>query len=139
MIIVYHGARPYLPSLACSLHLGLSHEAEGFFQAGFTAASADNPFRVVGQDSKGNVVCYLVHGRHEGLYKRVLEGAAGIFDIPCRCINVEQLLTLKRCEFRMMLPLTVAKYLPEFIGTSHQRTIAKALRAQLKLHWEELP
>ncbi|HMM21337.1 MAG TPA: hypothetical protein PKA10_11395 [Selenomonadales bacterium] len=136
MIIVYHSARFYLPLLACALHLGLSYEAEDFFRAGW-AEETGKPLRVMGRDDGGNIVCSLIHGRHGGLYKRALEGAADVFELSCRCIRVEDLLTVRRTGRNLALSRLIACHLPHFLGPAQRRAIARALDRQLKRQREE--
>lgn len=131
MMIVYYGTKPYLPLLACSLHLGLSHGAEGFFPAGLSSMRGA-PFQVVGHDSDGNIICSLVHGRHAGLYRRVLEGAAAIFEVQARWVSVDSLLSPEHVGRTKLLSALLAKYLPEFLGTTGQQTVVETLARQIQ-------
>ncbi len=90
MNIIYHAKRPYLPLLACALHLGLNNEAEPFLPAGQRRDWRTEPLLVAGSDSDGATVCCLAHGRHGGLYRRTLAGMAGIFSFSLAWVDLDR-------------------------------------------------
>jgi len=129
MIIIYHGRRPYLPLLACALHLGLHRGAEPFLPAYLKHDWRAVPFIVAGADRNGAAVCCLVRGRYGGLYWRALAGVAAIFGLSIAWVDVE-----KRLAGMNFLSWTVFQLIsrwPALFGRRFQAAAAKALRPGL--------
>jgi hypothetical protein len=106
MIIIYHSRRPYLPVLACALHLGLLRGAEPFLPGGLRHDWRAAPLLVAGNDREGAKVCCLVHGRHRGLYWRALAGMAAIFGLSLACVDLDRQLAAADAVTRMKILLS---------------------------------
>lgn len=129
MNIIYHAKRPYLPLLACALHLGLDNEAEPFLPANLERDWRTEPLFVAGSDVAGDCICCLAHGRHSGLYRRTLTGMAGIFSFSLAWVDLDREiaghgLAARLCAF-------LAARWPAAFGQRFQPRITAALSSSL--------
>ncbi|MDR3563902.1 MAG: hypothetical protein P4N59_21045 [Negativicutes bacterium] len=116
MITIYHGMRPNLPLAACSRHLGRPVRADGWVWR-------ENPLWVAGSDD-GGMVCCLVHGRHQSLYRRALAGTGEIFGIATSWVNTDQLVWQTfPCKLSIYCTLLLFDVLPEKIGCYFRPTV----------------
>lgn len=125
MIVIYHGSRPYLPLLACALHLGLDREAEPFLPRDWRRT----PFSVVGRDGGGATVCCLVHGRHRGLYRRALAGLGGVFGLSLAWVDTDDAVAGAGWGTRLRAWLTAR--LPGVFDRRWRSVLAAAVRPSL--------
>jgi hypothetical protein len=129
MNIIYHSKRPYLPLLACALHLGLTHGAEPFLPGLENHNWRAQPLLVAGRDDTGALVCCLVHGRHHGLYRRTLAGMAGIFSFSLAWVDLDREMAAHGLSSRLQVLL--ADRLPALFGRRFRAGIAGVLRPSL--------
>lgn len=129
MIIIYHGRRPYLPLLACALHLGLPHGAEPFLPDAARNAWPAAPLVVAGTDQGGATVCCLVHGRHRGLYWRALAGMGAVFGLSIAWIDLDRQLAAAGAGIRVKALL--ADRWPNVFERRFRAAAIKALRPGL--------
>lgn len=129
MNIIYHAKRPYLPLMACALHLGLDNEAEPFLPANLERDWRTEPLLVAGRDGAGVTVCCLAHGRHRELYRRTLAGMAGIFSFSLAWVDLDREIAGRS----LAAPLCVflADRWPAVFGQRLRPRIIAALRSSL--------
>jgi hypothetical protein len=129
MNIIYHAKRPFLPLLACALHLGLDNEAEPFLPATQERDWRAAPLMVAGSDDAGVIVCCLAHGRHRGLYRRTLAGMAGIFSFSLAWVDLDREIAGRDPVARLCVLL--ADRWPNVFGQRLRPRIIAALRPSL--------
>jgi len=129
MNIIYHAKRPYLPLLACALHLGLDNEAEPFLPANHKHDWRTKPLLVAGGDSNGATVYCLAHGRHRGLYRRTLAGMAGIFSFSLAWVDLDREMAARGLAARLCVLL--ADRWPAAFGHRLRPRIIADVRASL--------
>lgn len=133
MMTVYHGAKPFLPLIACARHIGagdspadsLSNRSEG-------QDWRKNPLFPAGLDAGGNTVYCLVHGRHRGLYLRALEGTAAIFGLTMRFVDVDRFIMAQVGQNVGLLPAALAaRYAPALLFPAWRGKINKTIATKL--------
>ncbi|MDR7865362.1 MAG: hypothetical protein RIN56_01015 [Sporomusaceae bacterium] len=129
MNIIYHAKRPYLPLLACALHLGLDNEAEPFLPANLQRDWRTEPLLVAGRDGAGACICCLAHGRHSGLYRRTLAGMAGIFSFSLAWVDLDREIAARGLPAQLCVLL--ADRWPAAFGRRFRPRILAALRSSL--------
>ncbi len=129
MIIIYHGRRPYLPLLACALHLGLPQGAEPFLPGDLQRNWRAAPLHIAGKDGGGGIVGCLVHGRHRGLYMRTLAGMAGLFGLSLAWVDLDKELADGRTAAKAKIFL--ADRWPAMFGERFRAIAAEAVRPAL--------
>ncbi len=129
MIIIYHGRRPYLPLLACALHLGLRQGAEPFLPGALRRDWRAAPLHIAGKDGEGAIVGCLVHGRHRGLYLRTLAGMAGLFGLSLAWVDLDGGLTASGAAAKAKIML--ADRWPTIFARRFRTTAAAAIRPVL--------
>lgn len=129
MNIIYHARRPYLPLLACALHLGLDNKAEPFLPAELRRDWRTEPLLVVGRDRAGAAVCCLAHGRYRGLYRRTFVGMAGIFSLSLAWVDLDR--ELAGCDLATRSSIFLADRWPAVFGQRFRPRIIAALRSSL--------
>ncbi len=129
MIIIYHGRQPYLPLMACVLHLGLLRGAEPFLPGGIRRDWQASPLLVAGTDRNGSTICCLAHGRHGPLYWRALSGVAAISSLSLAWVDLDRHLAGKNLLTRAGILLV--DRLPGVFERPFRAVAAKALRSGL--------
>ncbi|MDT8901200.1 hypothetical protein [Anaeroselena agilis] len=137
MNVIYHARRPFLPQLACALHLGLENEAEPFLPESRAHDWQAEPLLIAGPDATGATVCCLAHGRYRGLYRRALAGMAGIFTFSLAWVDLDQ--AIAACSFATRGRVFLADHWPAVFGHRFRPRIIAALRSSLLTHREDCP
>lgn len=129
MIVIYHGAKLYLPLMACCLHL----DAQALFGNYLEKDWRQMPFQVVGNDEAGNTICCLVHGRYRGVYRRAIMGTGRSFGVKLRCIDIESMvLRSSRRDILKSMGLKLAGFLPGVAGECYRQEVSAVLLPYLQ-------
>lgn len=129
MLIIYHGRRPYLPLLACAVHLGLDSRADTFLPGALEFDWRARPLRLMGTDASGASVLCLIHGRHHGLYRRAVAGLTEIFAIPAALLCVDD--AIREADAAVKLSALLAGILPDIFHPVCRSRLAAVVRPHL--------
>ncbi len=125
-VYLYQAKRPYLPLLACALHLKIGRDSDSFLAAGLKHDWQASPLLVTGRDLGGAVVCCLVHGRRQELYSRTMDGLTGIFGIALTRLDLDK--TLSSLTLGEQMQARLAAWLPKAYGQGHRAAVALLIR-----------
>jgi hypothetical protein len=122
---LYQARHPYLPLLACGLHLGLDPDCDSFLAAGLRHDWQAAPLLVAGADKSGTVVGCLVHGCQPDLYARTMDGLGGLFGITLSRLDLDAAVRTLTMADRLQAGMAV--WLPAY-GQSHRSAVALLIR-----------
>lgn len=104
MLIIYIGSRPFLPLLACQIHLEKDKQAVEYID-NILMGEWDwraEPLKVIGSDEMGNIICCVAHGRHGPMYHRAITGISDVFVLDTKVIDVDNIINEKASYHLLM-------------------------------------
>lgn len=125
-IYLYHANSPYLPLVACTLHLDLGLDSSGLMIDGLRRDWDNEPLFVAGMDRRGAVVCSLAHGRRRELYSRTMEGLSELFGINLVRLDLDG--AISKLSFADRIRIKLAAWRPAGYGQQHISAVASFIR-----------
>lgn len=104
MLTIYRGSRPLFPLLACQVHLEKDKQACQYIDSILNSAWdwQAEPFKIIGKDETGAIICCVVHGRHGPMYHRALTGISDLFALDAKVIDVDTIINEKASYHLLM-------------------------------------
>jgi hypothetical protein len=137
MITLYHGKKPYIPLLAAYTHLAVK-DAACKIDNGLDLNWRQQPLFFAGKDKYDGSVGCLVHGSHQALYCRAVNGIAAVFGFEVRCLDADKLFTsILPKSLNSKFLLLLASHIPVLMRPADKRRLREVFENYLKIQEEQ--